>query len=629
MIRQKISQWSSSIPPKLRYLFGFLALFFSFFLIELFAFVLLKPNVGFPLIFGALWSGIFAGLVLFLPRLAGRIVFGILYYIFLLWVLAQSGYYQVFDKMMWTTILSYANEGALYLGDVLGDFSIVWWLGFVLFMALGVCIIVFYPHMPKRLLSKYPLLLLCAVLIVGLCILPEQIFKLDTKIGSAEDDTREPTTYRSTYESMYSTKEVYNFTGIYQLTARDIWFNHIYPHTAAYDSELNQQKITIDSYFAKRGKSGNNKMTGAFAGKNVILVLMESMDDWMITEEETPTIKRLMDEGINFTNFYTPGYGSARTLNSEFCVNTGIYIPTTGNDVLDYLDNNFGQSIASQLGANGYSSYVFHYNNRNFYKRGELEPAMGYKDYISYSEYVTDNALLCQDTLLFDLPQVSDLFFRDGPSFNTIITRAAHLGYVYNEIIDYYALKEYPEYRGKYPSEEEDCARLKAMLVDKMFQRLLAELEERGQLENTVIIGVTDHYTYGYVNMDELYAHSGVSSELLLEKTPCFIWSADGPTDTVTKTLNTSDFLPTMLNLLGIHSPYFYLGQDAYDPNYKGYALFPDGSWICDGVAWQNGEILMNEENRVVTQEEISAMEELLTEYRNISNLLLTCNYYK
>ena len=49
---------------------------------------------------------------------------------------------------------------------------------------------------------------------------------------------------------------------------------------------------------------------------------MESMDDWMLGEY-TPTLNRLMAEGINFTRFYTPVYGGIRTFNTEFCINTG------------------------------------------------------------------------------------------------------------------------------------------------------------------------------------------------------------------------------------------------------------------------------------------------------------------
>ena len=205
---------------------------------------------------------------------------------------------------------------------------------------------------------------------------------------------------------------------------------------------------------------------------------------------------------------------------------------------------------------------------------------------------------------------------------------------MYNEVLSHYALKVYPEYRGKYGSQEEDCARVKAKLVDDMFARLLEELEAAGQLENTVIIGVTDHYTYGYKNMEELYAHSGVDQTLLLEKTPCFVWSADGPAMQVDKTLNTADFLPTMLNLLGFDATYSYLGQDAFDPSYEGYALFPDGSWISHGVvckagAGGNPEILENRNGQEITEEFLQQMNARVSQFIEISNMLLSSDYYK
>jgi len=615
--------------PVLKYLVGFLMLFASFFLIELLAFILLKPIDFCGLSFGALWSAMLTCLILCLPRKAARILFGILYYFMLLWTLAQAGYYQVFDKMMWLSTIGYAGEGATFLGDVLSKFPFLWWIGAFLLIGVGVFVLKQFPHTPTNLLFKLPYLLGGVTCLIGLCLLPELVFQRDNNIWGTHSEYGQSSSYRATYNTMYDAKKVYDITGIYQFTLRDIWVNELYPLTPAYQATLSQQKQKIDAYFSQRGESADNAMTGTFAGKNVIMVLMESMDDWMITPEDTPTIYSMMNQGINFTNFYTPGYGSARTLNSEFCMNTGIYLPTTGSYVFDYVTNSFNQSIASQMTASGYSSKVFHYNNPDFYSRGVFEPAMGYENYVCYEDFVEDEDLLFDDSLLFDVPEISDTFFREGPTFNTIITRSAHLSYKYNEVLSYWALKQYPNYRGLYGSEEEDCARVKAKLVDDMFARLLQELTDRGQLENTVIIAMTDHYTYGYKNMEELYSHSGVSNELLLEKTPCFVWSANGPQLEVSKTLSTADFLPTMLNLLGIDSPYNYLGQDAFDPNYTGYALFPDGSWICDGLAYQDGEVLINENDRILSQEEIDAMAKLSEEYRTVSNLLLTCNYYK
>ncbi len=611
-----------------------LPLFAVFFLIEGLAALLIQPKDLTGLWFGAAWAMLLSGLLACLPRLAGRICFAIVYYFYLLWMLSQTGYYQVFGKLMWLADLFFTAESVDYFGDVLGGFSPLWWLGGILLLGLGGVVIWRFPKPAKGFVSRIPNLLAVAASVVLLLSLPEMVFVKDRDIWGTRSEYGQSSSYRATYETMYDSAKTYNICGIYHLTFRDVWEHEIYPLTPMYRHERENLKKQVDAYFEERGAHGSNQMTGLFQGKNVVLVIMESMDDWMITQEDTPTLYAMMEQGIDFTQFYTPGYGTARTINSEFCINTGIYLPTNGDFVFDYVTNDFNQSIASLAVENGYSAEVFHYNDPAFYSRGAFEPALGYNRYNSYGDYTDDKNALYDENLLFDIPQLEELFFREGKTFNTVITRSAHLSYTYNEVLSHYGLKQYPEYRGMYGSQEEDCARLKAKLVDDFFARLLEELASHGELENTVIIGVTDHYTYGYKNMEELYAHSGVEDTLLLEKTPCFVWSADGVSVKVDKTLNTADFLPTMQNLLGFNSPYNYLGQDAFDPDYVGYALFPDGSWISDGVACRadtGGEpkILQNRNNKAVTQDYLHEMTEKTQRFIQISNLLLMTDYYQ
>ena len=170
---------------------------------------------------------------------------------------------------------------------------------------------------------------------------------------------------------------------------------------------------------------------------------------------------------------------------------------------------------------------------------------------------------------------------------------------------------------------------VKARLVDDLFARLLSELEESGELENTVIVAYTDHYTYGFKDEDVLYAQSNVEDALLLEKTPFFIWSADGPSMEVTKTCNTSDILPTVLNLLGVESPYDYIGQDAFDESYVGYALFPNGSWVSNGVAYSTfSGLMVLDWDKEVTDQYLADMHYLVEDYVRINNLILQSDYY-
>ena len=181
-------------------------------------------------------------------------------------------------------------------------------------------------------------------------------------------------------------------------------------------------------------------------------------------------------------------------------------------------------------------------------------------------------------------------------------------------------------------NEETDCAYLKAKLVDDLFARMLKELQENGQLENTVIIGVTDHYTYGYKDMDSLLKLSGVDETILLEKTPCFIWSPDLEAMEMDKVLNTSDLMPTVLNLLGIESPYAYIGQDAFDEDYEGFVPFSNGSWIIGDTAYDSGTkkcISISGNQQTVTADFQKEMAEKVQEFIRINNLILESDYYK
>lgn len=617
-----------------KYFLGLIVLAGAYFLVEVFSVIFLAPDELSGLAFGAAWAVILSAFALLLPRLGARIFFGITYYVSVLWVLIQTGYYKIFGRMLWIGDIFYAGEGAEFLGDILDTFSAWWWLGGIVLVALGVLLVWKFPRGQEKFILRAPYAIAASACFVYLSLLPEMVFVKDLDIWGTRSEYAQSSSYRATYNTMYDAKNTYDICGFYQLTFRDVWKHELYPLTPAYRKEISRYTQEIDNYFAERAAHEDNEMTGIFEGKNVIMVLMESMDDWMITPEDTPTLMRLMGEGITFSEFYTPGYGTARTINSEFCMNTGIYLPTNGQYVFNYVTNDFDQSIASQLTNNGYTAEVFHYNTPAFYSRGVFEPAMGYRSYVGYGAYTDDKNMLYNDSALFQIPEVNELFFREGKTFNMIITRSAHLSYKYNEVLSHYALKQYPGYRGRYGSEEEDCARVKARLVDDMFAELLNQLTLHGQLENTVIVAMTDHYTYGYKNTDELLAHSNVSDPLLLERTPCFIWSADAPAQRVEKTLNTADLLPTVLNLLGIDSPHRYLGQDAFDPNYEGYALFPNGSWISDGVACKvstsgDSQILRNTKNKQLSQQYLEQMSQQVNKFINISNLLLISDYYK
>ena len=615
----------------------------SFLLIEVFAFFFLSLNGdGFsweqlwPLTFGLLWSGILGGTLRVLPRKFARIGYGVLYLLCLIYAGFQTGYFIMFEQMMWITEFLYAAEGSDY-ASVLLSYPVFWWVGIVALIALGVLLIWKYPKQfsaPAPRLAAAILAIACGV---GAYSLPQLVFLADSGIRYAGSDYGRMQSAEAAYDNMFNPHRLYQVCGVYQTAVKDLYNNVIYPITPGYALAQREAEETIETYFEERGESPDNAMTGLLEGKNVVLVLMESMDDWMIGDH-TPTIRKLMDEGINFTNFYTPGYGGIRTFNTEFCVNTGSFLSSQGGYAFDYVTNDYSQSLASQLTEEGYDAKVFHYNDPNFYSRGVYSLSMGYDEYVYYADHLTEydekeqTQLLYDDLILFSDQSLREEFFRDEErTLNFIITRSAHLSYKYNEVLSYWGLKKYPEYRGMTGNEETDCALLKARLVDDLFRWLLMALEDEGKLEDTVIIGVTDHYTYGYKDMESLYDLSGTEEDLLLEKTPCFIWSSDMEAMEVEKTLNTSDLLPTVLNLLDVQTEDDYIGRDAFDEDYEGFAPFSDGSWISGDVAYDAGEdeVLLLEEDAVVEETFLEEMSEEVGEFVYINNLILETDYYE
>ena len=618
----------------------FLLVPLSFFLVELFGFEYMVSEEDFqtgqlwPLGFGALWAVLLSGLLSILPGKAGRITYAVLYLLVLIYVGGQTGYYQMFGEMMWLSEFRYASEGSDYFSVVL-QYPLSWFLWLLGLIGLGVINVLKFPGWCFRPVRALVGAALAAAAFIGAARLPELVFVHDKEIKYAGSDYGRAQSAEAAYDNMFNTYRLYQVCGLYQTAAKDIYANTIYPHTPAYVHAQKTARKEIDDYLQP---AQPNAMTGILKGKNVVLVLMESMDDWMIGDH-TPTISKLMAEGINFTNFYTPVYGGIRTFNTEFCINTGSFLSSQGGYAFDYVTNTYHQSLASQLREEGYSAKTFHYNDPSFYSRGEFSPAMGYEEYVCYADYLEgmdeeqQKQALYDDLLLFSNSALREEFFREGqPTLNFIITRSAHLSYKYNEVLSYWGLKKYPEYKGMTGNEETDCALLKARLVDDLFQWLLMALEDEGQLENTVIIGVTDHYTYGYKDTESLLALSGVEEEILLEKTPCFIWSADLEAMEVDKTLNTSDLLPTVLNLLGVESEYAYIGHDAFDDRYVGLVPFSNGSWLCGDVIYDADSV----ELIYLTKEAKNATEEFLVEtsaqvsrFIDINNLILDTDYYK
>jgi phosphoglycerol transferase MdoB-like AlkP superfamily enzyme len=330
-------------------------------------------------------------------------------------------------------------------------------------------------------------------------------------------------------------------------------------------------------------------MTGLFEGKNAILVLLESIDTWLLTEEYMPNLYALQQSSINCTDHYSPMFISAGTFGTEFTVNTGLIPPTAGIRNEAYSTYTFPNSLAALFEEKGYTANSFHSSNPTIYDRGNIHLNWGYEAYHSYVEMGMEDA-----TLDSQMINGYDQMVSDDPFFSFLLTYSGHGPY--NEELASIsqphleaataavAKAQLPEDISEDDYEEYVNAVAHAMETDALIGELVDALTADGHMEDTVLIFFTDHYCKYMTNTDLVMELKGAENSDFLTQVPFFIYSADTEPMTITKPTYSADIAPTIANLFGLDANYAYFpGNDIFGDD-GGYVIFR-------GLNWYDGEI--------------------------------------
>lgn len=563
-----------------------------------------------PSLFSVCWINIIAIILLSLPKWYGKIFYAVTYFIFVIYSIVQYVYYLIFNKFIVVTDFLYAGEGFEYLDyaiDVI-DWKLICIILF--FSFIGIMGIKNFPELNKNNLFIKLVIVLSSVL--GIIFIPNMFEK-------PNEDT--PLFHNSSYEYEQFTNSGFDMEicGLYQYIARDIWCSFLKPMPDKKDLVKNIESLNLE------GKHVSNEMTGSLNGKNIILVQLESLDDWVVNEKSTPTIYKMMNEGINFTNMYTSLYGSGSTFSTEFAFNTGIYQSTQGTAAYSTIKNHYPYSLANILKGKGYSANSFHQNTGNYYNREVMHPTMGYEKYYSIRDFMDASIMAEVDSELIKNDGCWNKITSNEPFFSFLITYSVHVPYNKNNELSQYAINVHPEYNDLTENEELNYLYAKARLTDDMFKELLNRLEEDNLLNETVIIAYDDHYNYGLSDKNLVLELSEENGSSILEKTPAFIWYEGCESLEVNKICQTIDWVPTIANMFGIDVSGKVLGQDIFDENYEGYAIFPNGSWLCEDAYVVNGNVKWN---NGISEENIRKMNEYVGRFYEANEEILKSDYY-
>ncbi len=357
-----------------------------------------------------------------------------------------------------------------------------------------------------------------------------------------------------------------------ELNMLDLGFESLL--SGEYVEEIQQ----LTAYFQSKTPSAKNDKTGLFAGCNLVQITAESFSHLAIDRELTPTLYKLQTQGFNFTNFYTPSWGTS-TIDGEYAHLTG-YLPKSGVWSFQIsTDNYMPLTMTKQLMDLGYSARAYHNHSYDYYTRDQYLANLGFV-YKAYGNGLDiDYMWPSSDHNMVDI--TTEEFVHGSPFYTYYMTVSGHLQYNFtgNSMA-----KRNQDLVEHLPYSEAVRAFLACQLeLEKAVTLLLERLEEAGVLNNTVIVLTADHYPYGLTQeeLEELAGHE-VETNFQLYRNSLMIYKAGMTPETIDAPCCTMDILPTLLNLFGLEfDSRLYMGRDIFS-DAPPLLIFQNHSWITD-----------------------------------------------
>ncbi len=537
------------------------------------------------LFFSLSWILVFLFLFYITKNKRKLLIYNIMHILCIVSFVVQICYCQEMHKFMVFSDLFVAGEGLQYIASIIPCFDYL--MGFIALCNIGIIIVVNKLLKGEKDRTNYRNKIIIFLLLVFII-----SFRLVAYVSLGYEV--KDTSLQNKYETNYNAKDIYNdyinpntamyVSGLYEYNLRTT-YKYFY-NLITIDREALKEEIDVYNSLYNYPLESND-YTGIFKDKNVIYVLMESVDSWVIDDDTMPTLNHLRTTGINFTNRYSPFFNGGQTINSEFSMNTGLYAITDYDTIFDIDTVDYKYSIANVLKHNGYSVNSFHANTGKFYNRREFHKLLGYDNHYSAVDLQKEKKLDKNKNYFVDSNFISDDYLsnlvlnKNSKFLSFITTYSGHLDYnKFNKVF-----KETDgSIPNKYEYEEEYIYRTLVNDTDKFLKILIEKLESNGLIDNTVLVLVADHYSYGYSDSEYVAMKKGVNNDpKSLQNTPVIIWSKDIEHKDINTIMDTADILPTLLNMLGIeYNPMNYIGEDVFSSYHDNFIWFSDGSVISN-----------------------------------------------
>ena len=378
----------------------------------------------------------------------------------------------------------------------------------------------------------------------------------------------------------------------------------------------------------------NSKMYGIAKGRNVIVIHLESFQQFLINyklndKEVTPFLNSLYNskETYSFANFFNQ-VGQGKTSDAENMLETSTYGLSQGSlfSILG-TDNTFEGAPAILDQSQGYTSAVFHGNSGSFWNRNNVYKNLGYNYFFDSSYYNTDANNLTEyglkDKLLFH-DSIKYLERLQQPFYAKFVTVSNHFPF---------ALDDQNTSFDKANTSDASINNyfVTAHYLDQAVQEFFEYLKKSGLYDNSIIILYGDHYGISDTRNLKLASLLGKSSSTWsdfdntqMQRVP-FMIHIPGTKDGGVQTQygGEIDVLPTLLHLLGIDSrDYIQFGTDLFSSKHDQVVAFRNEDFITPKYTVVGNTIYQNSTGKILTHPSQKVKDEIKKDREKVNTEL-------
>jgi lipoteichoic acid synthase len=345
-----------------------------------------------------------------------------------------------------------------------------------------------------------------------------------------------------------------------------------------------EEKNEVTQWYAeKKADLPDNKYKGMFAGKNLLVIEVESLEKFVVGQkidgqEITPNINKLLKNSIYFSDVHEQVH-EGNTIDAEFLTNTSVYPLLQGSTSFLYPYNTHNDSLPRIMSRNGYYTSDIQPDEGSFWNWMVLMKSLGFDKCMDNSSFTTDEAFGMGISDESFLKQVEPVIVKQKQPFYTfMITMSSHTPFNLP-----YSLRKL-----KLPSGLDDTylgGYLQSVhYTDKHLGVFLDSLQKDGILDNTVVVLYGDHEGIHKYFPDSLKTIDlqGDWWQDNHKQTPLIVYQPGLKGEEITTTGGEIDTLPTICYLLGIDSKEFSgeaIGRNLLNTD-QSFAVLQGGEYV-------------------------------------------------